>query len=517
MGDRRSTRRTSARLSEKLDAQEVNGTSYAAEKGKANGVTTKSVKVGSEGNSRGKRKLDYDEEDDGFMFSRTRSKRTKATQALKVPEPVVEEQPELPKALPTRKSRKKSAEEFASNHVEKEDVAPRRRSTRNSGDKSTITPSEIEVPKRRPKEPSVAKSKKLKEPQMQPDVDDEDRMDLVGGTSRTPVQNLEIPTETTKIALPFADTPIIRRNKEMRKGERRSSLGMRGRRASSLIDSGTSNGQTRRLDLNVKSMLIVAALPHSEVESAEFFKHIEANLPEPRRMRQLLTWCGTRALGDRPSFATEDSHAKLAAREIQQQLLADFGNKSELSDWFSREDGPSKPQILRPNPRNIANASKIEELEKQLARLQTERSTWEGILKPSSGPYSIPPLPQTVPAHQDLDPSSLNETDNTALSSFQGVPTSITEPVSLQSNVRARLNAITSSVEFETDELADNVRVLTQYLQGAEQVGSGVLSACAKILDTRDREAAARQGGESVGAREVLRALSRAVEREQEC
>lgn len=54
----------------------------------------------------------------------------------------------------------------------------------------------------------------------------------------------------TKIALPMADTPVIRKNKEMRQekgkkasgGQRRSSLGMRGRRASSLIDSGVSNG-----------------------------------------------------------------------------------------------------------------------------------------------------------------------------------------------------------------------------------------------------------------------------------
>jgi kinetochore protein Mis13/DSN1 len=52
----------------------------------------------------------------------------------------------------------------------------------------------------------------------------------------------------TKIALPVSDTPVIRRNKEMRenkgkKGERRSSLSLRGRRASSLIDSGSSNGK----------------------------------------------------------------------------------------------------------------------------------------------------------------------------------------------------------------------------------------------------------------------------------
>lgn len=50
----------------------------------------------------------------------------------------------------------------------------------------------------------------------------------------------------TKIPLPFADTPILRRNKEMRKfsadQSRRSSSGMRGRRASSLIDAGSSSG-----------------------------------------------------------------------------------------------------------------------------------------------------------------------------------------------------------------------------------------------------------------------------------
>lgn len=59
---------------------------------------------------------------------------------------------------------------------------------------------------------------------------------------------LQQQTGTSKVALPLADTPVIQRNKEMREGKsikgqkRRSSLGMRGRRASSLIDSGASNG-----------------------------------------------------------------------------------------------------------------------------------------------------------------------------------------------------------------------------------------------------------------------------------
>ena len=64
-----------------------------------------------------------------------------------------------------------------------------------------------------------------------------------------PVQENGDGHSATKIALPFADTPVIRRNRAMRegksgKGERRSSLGLRGRRASSLIDAGTSNGES---------------------------------------------------------------------------------------------------------------------------------------------------------------------------------------------------------------------------------------------------------------------------------
>lgn len=103
----------------------------------------------------------------------------------------------------------------------------------------------------------------------------------------------ETSVQSAKIALPMSDTPIINRNKEMRKkgtGNRRSSLGSRGRRASSLIESGQ------------------AAIPHHEVNPAEFYKHIEAEgLTEPRRMKQLLTWCGERALSQKPSHGSKNA------------------------------------------------------------------------------------------------------------------------------------------------------------------------------------------------------------------
>ena len=130
----------------------------------------------------------------------------------------------------------------------------------------------------------------------------EDDMNLVGVSTkdRTTAVNLEGNRESTKIALPFTDTPVINRNKELRRkgtGGRRSSLGMRGRRASSLIDNGHN------------------AIPHHQVETSQFYKHIEAEgLSEPRRMKQLLTWCGERALGAKPSHNIADSAAVLAGK-----------------------------------------------------------------------------------------------------------------------------------------------------------------------------------------------------------
>lgn len=201
----------------------------------------------------------------------------------------------IKKPAARRKSKRKS-EEPELNSLEDEETTPRRATRR----KISIHP-----------KPSVSPEKQAVS------VDDE-HMEV-----EKQKQDIQIVAhEPTKISLPFADTPIIRRNKAMRKGNneaRRSSLGMRGRRASSLIDSGTSN-----------------ALPHDQVETADFYKHIESTLLEPRRMRQLLMWCGARALGSKPSFAIDDSEVRLAAWQIQQELLKDFASKTELSDWFSR-------------------------------------------------------------------------------------------------------------------------------------------------------------------------------------
>ena len=186
----------------------------------------------------------------------------------------------------------------------------KRRSARHSGEHENADPPALVVKKRRKDRASS---------ELKPDHGGERSHKDTERAKQEPQQDhtqpIEISFDATKIALPFADTPIIRRNKEMRKtnAARRSSLGMRGRRASSLIDSGKSNGNGYTRAVNRVNTDRKSAMPHDEVESSEFYKHIESDgLTEPRRMKQLLTWCATRALGEKPSFSTEDGNARLA-------------------------------------------------------------------------------------------------------------------------------------------------------------------------------------------------------------
>ena len=161
----------------------------------------------------------------------------------------------------------------------------------------------ITVPKRGTRKSTRPSSENVQHASQASKVDmtDYDSIDLVGANDPNKT-NLTAGETSTVIPLPFSDTPVITRNKELRKkgagGARRSSLGMRGRRASSLIESGHS------------------AIPHREVDATEFYKHIEAEgLTEPRRMKQLLTWTGERALGEkRAAHGDPDSGVLLAGR-----------------------------------------------------------------------------------------------------------------------------------------------------------------------------------------------------------
>ncbi|ETI28832.1 hypothetical protein G647_01284 [Cladophialophora carrionii CBS 160.54] len=498
----RPTRRLSTRIQEKEDAplrpsqaQQINGnakpvaaSSYPA--------AAQNVKA----NAR-KRKMNYDEEDDGFIFKRVKKKEPEAKPAEegKATAPAEDDasksqQPPADKSdvpnnddtAPKPKARRKRMS--FSTPKPKEDPPPRRsKRLSKDNDHADASPAKRpespnrgirrEPPKKQPEQKSgiVADQAPRKRQKEQRDGDPNGQCPegARDGHQAETVPTVQENSSATRIALPLADTPVIRRNKAMRegksaKGERRSSLGNRGRRASSLIESGTSN-----------------ALPHSEVDVVDYYKHIESEgLPEPRRMRQLLTWCAERALDEKPiGTEFEDSSARQAARVIEEELLKELSSKSELSDWFAREDVPVRKTPLpeRPNPKNVQNLEKLAELEEQIKRLRIEKEALESFLQPPSLPTLCQGNTTTEP--WEMERSLLSETEAAALDSINppSNPTSADQ-------ISQRVNEILESIGPTIDRFADGVHRLGQYQTAAENVAGRTLALCAEKLAEREKQ-----------------------------
>lgn len=279
----------------------------------------------------------------------------------------------------------------------------------------------------------------------------------------------------------------------------------------------------------------LTALPHDQVDTAEFYKHIASDLPEPRRMRQLLIWCATRAMSDKRG-RSEDASARLAARVIQEELLKDFSTNSQLSNWFEREDvNPPAVVVKKPNPKNIQNADKIKELEEQIQRLQRERHALNALLRPPSIPQIKPskqqdtaPEGQQEPPQSDseqkprtesepidlslldpsqqriyesIDPNSAKQKSDTETQAASSSELSL--PPITPSAISARLSRLTHSLAPTLDSLAAGIHDIELYRTMSDTVSSRVLRICAERLEERDagnamRRLAAEEGeGES--------------------
>ncbi|KAL3422596.1 mis12-mtw1 family protein [Phlyctema vagabunda] len=439
------------------------------------------------GRRRSRRLADYNEKDGDFSFTRVAKKaKTGHTEPDVAPAPVPAPAPKKSKQSKERdheeiteaKTQPRRKMSFSTPKPEKDEVKVAKRGVRKSARTSTGKGQNGETSINGDSTAIKADSNEMAGV---PAVDATDRS-MVDVSSQQP----------TMIALPFSDTPVINRNKELRKkggSTRRSSLGMRGRRASSLIDNGHS------------------ALPHREVATDEFYKHIEAGGPsEPRRMKQLLTWTGERALGEKPSHGNPDNKAELAARAINDGLLKDFANRSDFSDWFSREESTTAATakvVKLPNPKNIECADKVAELEPKIKRLKEERDQWRAL---SKRPPSLPPLLES-PA-EAVNPSqidaSLLDPEQAAILSALG-----NSSFDVRNTVSERLNAVRSTLEFKVDQFTDGMHKIERYQETASRAADRLLALGALRLEDRAQKEKEAVGTRDVPMQEVLRSLSR--------
>ncbi|KAK4888234.1 hypothetical protein LTR27_012844 [Elasticomyces elasticus] len=571
----------SKRRSARLSHEGIEGENEPpAKKSKANGaqVSTKE-QDGDAAKVVAKRKprKTYDEDVDGFAFNKGTRKAKEPKQpavrnsviedappvlAAPVPAKIASPvKPQVPAPLPTEEAAskpapKKTRRRFPTTPEREAAERPKRRSKRLSSENESSDP----LPS--PFKPAHAKSHANTDRSPSPD---KARPVTVSKKRKVGENGGEEEQKVMRIALPFQDTPVIRRNKEMRKGDsnehRRSSSGMRGQRASSLMDEGRGNGtfaptilylaaEHDRSNSNEQGEMLSGvqqqvtpetsdstspvdtetipsnqdalangspfddtALPHTEVPTAEFFKHISADITEPRRMRCLLGWCGTRSLPPKPEAPRDTSsevegrefQALQAARVIQAELSQDLVSKGMLSDWFSRDEGtqPVVPLRRAPNPRNVANAAKAEELEQELERLKAELASWEA-LKDNAVPVSPPSKPGAADTEIDLALSPLQ--DDLLDSPQRALLRQLQEPGPTDPEaVQTRLRTVAEGLEVSVDSFAQGIHALKASRDVAERLVERSLGQAAGVLEGRDR---VRKG---VDPLEALRGLGRVL------
>ena len=199
-------------------------------------------------------------------------------------------------------------------------------------------------------------------------------------------------------------------------------------------------------------------------------------------------------------------------------------SKGLLSDWFSRDEAvPLVPLKKKPNPRNVANTAKAEELERELERyictsfskfvhladpaprLKAQRAEWEQLMKSAIPPSS--PVPETDDGSlSPLHPELLDSPQRAVLEQLQAPTTATsTEPEAIQQ----RLRDISDNLEFSVDQFADGVHVLSTSRDVAERLADRSLSDAAKMLEDRERDRVA--DGKSIDAMDALKGLARVL------
>lgn len=180
------------------------------------------------------------EDDEGFQFARVPSKKSKPTSTMElVPEHPASDVENTPVQSTPRRGRppkKRVGETTATTAKGKSIDLPTRRPAKGAMSSEPDHHQEHATRSARPRDYQEEQPEQKKRKPGRP------------AKSKTADANGFRSPEPTKVALPVADTPVIQRNKELRgkksgKGRRRISSEMRGRRASSLIDSGASNGR----------------------------------------------------------------------------------------------------------------------------------------------------------------------------------------------------------------------------------------------------------------------------------
>ncbi|ORX38323.1 Mis12-Mtw1 protein family-domain-containing protein [Kockovaella imperatae] len=287
------------------------------------------------------------------------------------------------------------------------------------------------------------------------------------------------------MALPDSETPMIRKNQEMREAQRRSSLGQRTQRASSSLGKGE------------------ITIPHSSVPTSMFYRHITPLIPEPIRARHLIAWCGKRA-GDAEIAArlkkkrSGDSSSEQRTEDgdrILEGILEDFGlalGKGAIdTNVFAQKSAPPISS-LAPHPRNVANREIRAKEEEVIQRCKTEIHLWDRLHKSAHNKAQRDHAELREKRIADVEPDVYTAEDEWMRDAIKMADRMIREG---DGDLRNRGEF--ADVEFKVDTLLQDTHSALQYSRQAQRFLDGIFESLSADLKAKD-------GGSGVSAKSNL-------------
>ncbi|KAI0289721.1 Mis12-Mtw1 protein family-domain-containing protein [Russula brevipes] len=179
------------------------------------------------------------------------------------------------------------------------------------------------------------------------------------------------------IPLTPRETPTIEQNRAMR-GEgsrtprtpRRASMSSRGKRLSNSFDRAG-----------------IITQPHSSVDDASLYKHIDSELPDPDRARQLIMLCAARATlpapreGKDPPSEPSEKGLKLLQDLKDNVLLSLAERKVDMSATaIDRAGSPANGSVdIRPNEQNVNNRARTTRFKDEIRVAKAEDDAWAAV------------------------------------------------------------------------------------------------------------------------------------------
>ncbi|KAL0953316.1 hypothetical protein HGRIS_004563 [Hohenbuehelia grisea] len=211
----------------------------------------------------------------------------------------------------------------------------------------------------------------------------------------------------TLVAVPDRETPQLEKNKSLRDNAMAqwTANNTPSQRTSSLPPSGSSSGHRRKSSISSRGKRIsgmfeatgIISQPHNSVSESSFYKHIDCDLAEPERVRQLLIWCSSRAAASYmsplssshpssskappPQLPLLSTKAASALKTVQDDLVRMLAErKLPIRLYYSPAERDAEAEgKKKENEQNVKNRQWEQTYSGQIQRAQQEAEKWNQV------------------------------------------------------------------------------------------------------------------------------------------